>query len=501
MHDYNVVIVGSGLGGLVCGVILGMHGYKVAIYEKNRQIGGCLQTYSRDKVIIDTGVHYIGGLGEGQNLNRVFHYLGIMDQLKLKQMDDDAFDVVGFDNETITYPLAQGYEHFIQRLLGHFPDEERALRQYCETLKNICKKFPLYNLRTGDYTEKEDVLNIDTLGYLRTITNNERLQQVLAGNNMLYAGVADKTPLYIHALITNSYIESSWKCVDGGSQIARLLHRRINALGGIIHRNTKVTHIVGGVDKIEYIELENGKRVTGKYFISNLHPTQTMEITTSDLLRSAYRTRLQTLDNSIGTFLLNVVLKDGTFPYLNYNYYHHETNNAWQGIDYSDANWPLTYALFVNASSKHEQFADTLTIMTYMRHEDVARWKHTFNTDTQNENRGDDYEAFKKEKAEKLLDVVEKRFPDIRNCIKSYYVATPLSYRDYQGTGDGSMYGVAKDYRNSFKTFLAPRTRVPNLYLTGQNLNIHGILGVTMSALMTCSEFVGMEKLLGEINK
>ena len=499
MHDYDVVIIGSGLGGLVCGAILGMHGYKVGIFEKNRQIGGCLQTYSRDKTIIDTGVHYIGALAEGQNLYTIFKYLGIIDQLKLKRMDTDGFDRIGFGDDSKSYSLAQGYDNFIAKLLKDFPDEETALHLYCDKLKDICRKFPLYNLRTGDYTEKEDVLNIDTWGYLRSITKNERLQQVLAGNNMLYAGVADKTPLYIHALITNSYIESAWKCVDGGSQIAKLISRRISAFGGIIHRNTKVTRIAGE-ERITHIVLENGKEITGKHFISNLHPSQTMEMTDSATLRASYRSRMKNLDNSIGTFLLNVVLKKGTFPYLNYNYYYHETGNAWAGIDYSADSWPLTYALFVNASSKHEKHADSLTIMTYMRHEDVSKWNDTFNTDTFNESRGTDYEAFKTEKAARLLDIVEKKFPGIGECIKSYYVATPLSYRDYQGTDDGSMYGVSRDYHNSFRTFIAPKTKIQNLFLTGQNLNIHGILGVTMSALITCGEFIDMEKMLNEVN-
>ena len=72
MYDYDVVIIGSGLGGLVCGAVLGMNGYKVCILEKNKQIGGCLQTFARNKTILDTGVHYIGALGEGQTLNKIF---------------------------------------------------------------------------------------------------------------------------------------------------------------------------------------------------------------------------------------------------------------------------------------------------------------------------------------------------------------------------------------------------------------------------------------------
>ena len=500
MYDHDVAIIGSGLGGLVCGAVLGMNGYKVGIYEKNRQLGGCLQTFARDKTIIDTGVHYIGGLGQGQNLYQIFKYLGILDKLKLKQMDADAFDLIGFGDDAKTYRLAQGYDNFIKQLLVDFPGEKKALNDYCNKIKEVCAKFPLYNLRMGDYAEKEDILNIDTATFINEVTANKKLQQVLAGNTLLYAGVADKTPFYIHALITNSFIESAWKCVDGGSQIAKLLGRCIMEHGGEIYRNTRVARIVGGKENAEHIVLEDGRKVTAQYFISNLHPAQTIEMTKSDLLRKAYRSRMQHMENTMGAFLLNIVLKKNSFPYLNYNYYHHETNNAWEGIEYTDENWPLTYALFANATSKNEQYTDSLTIMTYMRCEDVAKWKDTFNTDSQPHERGADYEAFKKEKAELLLDVVAKKFPNIRACINSYYVATPLSYRDYQGSADGSMYGVAKDHHNSFSTFIAPRTRLPNLLLTGQNLNVHGILGVTISALITCGELVDMGELLKKIN-
>ena len=138
--------------------------------------------------------------------------------------------------------------------------------------------------------------------------------------------------------------------------------------------------------------------------------------------------------------------------------------------------------------------------MTYMRYEDVARWEDTFNTDTQSNERCEDYQTYKQQKAERLLDVVEKKFPNIRECIQSYYVATPLTYRDYQGTTDGSMYGIAKDYRNTFRSFIATRTRIPNLYLAGQNLNLHGILGVTISSLTTCGELIDINMLLEKIN-
>jgi all-trans-retinol 13,14-reductase len=94
---------------------------------------------------------------------------------------------------------------------------------------------------------------------------------------------------------------------------------------------------------------------------------------------------------------------------------------------------------------------------------------------------------------------VEKKFPGLRNCIQSYYTATPLSFRDYIGTDDGSLYGIAKDYKDPVKTIVPMRTKLPNLYFTGQNLNLHGILGSTISALITCSAFIDMDSLIEKI--
>jgi all-trans-retinol 13,14-reductase len=343
-------------------------------------------------------------------------------------------------------------------------------------------------------------MKLDTYDFLCSITDNERLRQVLAGNNLLYAGEQGKTPFYVHALVQHSYIESSWKCVDGGSQISRALNKIIKENGGMIIRNTEVKRIVEFDGRVDHIVLDNGEEVSARHYISGLHPSMTMQMTESVSLRNAYRSRIQSLENTPGTFMLNVVLKPGTFRYHNYNYYHHASDNAWDGVHYTADNWPNTYALFVAAGTGKEEYADNLSIMTYMRYEDVAAWHDTFNTDSCPDERNADYQAFKKEKSEKLLDLVEKQYPGLRNCIHAYYASTPLTYRDYLAMPEGSMYGVAKDANDPLKTVISAATRLPNLYLTGQNLNLHGILGVTMTAVVTSSVLLGMEKLINDIN-
>jgi all-trans-retinol 13,14-reductase len=500
MNDYDVIIIGSGMGGLVCADLLGREGYKVCVLEKNKQIGGSLQTYVRDKVIFDSGVHYIGGLSKGQNLYQIFQYLGIMDKLKIQRMDTDVFDKIIIDNDNKEYIHAQGYENFIQQLLKDFPAEEKGLRLYCDKIKEICAKFPLYNLRSGgDFNEKTSILEIDTKAFIESVTDDKKLQAVLVGSNMLYVLKAGKTPFYVHAMILNSYIESAWKCVDGGSQIGKLILKNIRAQGGEVFRNTEVKKIIVEEDKVNAVELADGSRISGKIYISNMHPVQTLEMTETDLIKKGYRGRIKELENSIGGFVMNIVLKKGAIKYVKHNFYYHKDGHIWDMTEHTDDNWPLCYAIFFSAASRSEEYAESMTVLAYMRFDEVKKWDKTFNTVSAENNRGEDYDNFKKQKAEKLLDVIEEKFPGLRNSIANYYTSTPLSFRDYIGNDDGSMYGITKDSTNPLKTFISPRTKLPNLYLTGQNLNLHGILGATMSALVTTTTILGNENIIEKI--
>ena len=63
------------------------------------------------------------------------------------------------------------------------------------------------------------------------------------------------------------------------------------------------------------------------------------------------------------------------------------------------------------------------------------------------------------------------------------------------------MYGYVKDVNDPLKAFISARTKIPNLYFTGQSLNMHGILGVTISGVVTCSEILGGEYLINKIAK
>ncbi|MEG0033920.1 MAG: NAD(P)-binding protein, partial [Mucinivorans sp.] len=97
-NRFDVVIIGSGLGGLECGVILSKEGYKVCIVEQSAVFGGCFQSFSRSGRSIDTGIHYMGSMGEGQIMRQYLKYFGIFDSLDIVKLDDE-FDVINLGSE------------------------------------------------------------------------------------------------------------------------------------------------------------------------------------------------------------------------------------------------------------------------------------------------------------------------------------------------------------------------------------------------------------------
>lgn len=503
MATFDFVIIGSGLGGLASGYILAKEGFSVCILEKNRQFGGNLQTFARDKCVFDTGVHYLGGLDEGQNLYRYFDYLGLMGKLKLRRMDENGFDRITFAGGPIEYPHAMGYDNFSRRLTELFPGSKNEIKNYCNTLQEVCNSFPLYRVQDKEHIIPIQYLTANAHDFLHDTISDPKLRDVLAGSIMLYGGSRNKSSLYQHALTINSYIESAWKCVDGGSQITKILVKNIRDMGGVLMNYTEVTQLHIPDKEITYAELDNGERIYGKTFISNIHPAETMQLTEAGKVKESYRKRLLELENSISVFSVHLVFHPDTFPYLNHNYYHHEPHDLWESVHYQKEHWPYNFMAITPATSRSEQWAESMTIMAYMKAEETARWADTFSIIPQHENdRGADYQEFKAEKAEKIISILDQRlFPGIRRKIRSVHTSSPLSYRDYIATPGGSMYGVVKDHNNPLGTMLSHKTKVPNLFLTGQNLNTHGILGVTVSAVKTCGEFVGQGYLLRKIGK
>ncbi|MDH6212668.1 all-trans-retinol 13,14-reductase [Chryseobacterium sp. BIGb0186] len=418
-----------------------------------------------------------------------------MDDLELQKMDENGYDKITFGDDEIEYPHAQGYENFVVQLSKCFPEERENLEDYCEEIQRVCNHFPRYNV-IGKDSYSEEILHLNTKRFIESITQNKKLQSVLLGSNFLYAGDSENIPFYVHALTVNSYIQSAYKCVKGGSQISKLLIRKLREYGADVHKHSEVSEFIFNDNVLSSVKTKSGKEYFAKQFISNIEIRSLTRLIGEERLKKSFLNRVLSWEPVSSCFSVYLVLKPQTISNFNYNIYHYSSDElVWNAYRYDEKSWPETYMLSSTPSKHHSEFAESLTAISYMDFDEVKVWETTVNTVAEEHERGKRYEKFKLEKAEKMIDALEKKIPDLRDSIKNIYTSSPLSYRDYIGSFDGNMYGYMKSSENPLKTMVSPRTKIDNLFLTGQSVNMHGILGCTIGAFNTCAEILGKEKL------
>jgi all-trans-retinol 13,14-reductase len=496
-NEYNIVVIGAGLGGLLSAALLAKEGFKVLVLEKNKQIGGALQSFGLDGKLFESAVHYVGSLAEGQTLHKLYTYLGIMDKLSLHKLDQACFDQIIIQDKT--YSFAQGYEAYIDALSQSFPIERQGLQNFCTDMQQVCSHFPLYHLNLGDAANKKKVMLIGLAEKINQHIKDPQLQQVLGGNNLLYGGSYHSTPFFLHALIENSYIEGSWKFTEGSAQLAKLLQQIIQEHGGEVKRNQHITSIKESNGRIQYVSTSEGVTYFTKQLISNLHPSVTYAMLDSSLIKPITRRRIAITPNTLSAFMVNISLKENQIQYQNFNTYYHTSNNVWKDTELQKIVEPNSYGLYWYADKKNPGYANALSILCYMNEEDVLHGMESYRTTSFPDSRGAVYEEWKLKKINSILHTVSKLIPTLKSAILKVDACTPLSYRDYLNAPSGSMYGVKKEVDDLANTTFSTRTKIQNLFFTGQNINLHGVLGVSITSILTAAEFVGLAYLVNKI--
>lgn len=491
----KVVVIGSGFGGLSCGVILSKNGFDVTVLEQGHQIGGCLQCFTRKGVKFETGMHFIGSASPGQTIDRIFHFLEVGDKIKLSPLDQDSYNVISIGGKD--FPMANGRENFISRLSEFFPKQKSNLEKYFDIVDKVAAASALHSFR---HAESDDVVNQYSLTHsvnevIDSLISDPLLAKVLVGDLPLYAAEKDKTPFATHAFIRDFYDQSAYRIIGGSDNLAAALSQTIQRYGGKVLHNMKVTNIVCDDEKAVGVEVNGKDFIDADYVISDIHPIRTLELLNTKLIRPAYRNRVNSMPQTSGCFTVYLHFKKDSVKYMNHNYYAY-ADDPWECEDYTDDTWPRGWLYMHFCNKENQQFAEGGQIISYMNINEVSRWKGTHVG-----NRGDDYKRFKQQKAERLIKSLERHFPNISNCIEDYYTSTPLTYLDYTGTADGSMYGIAKDIHLGAGCRVSYRTKVPNLFLTGQNVNSHGLLGTMVGTIVTCSAFLPSEEIYNQIIK
>ena len=444
-NEYDVIIVGSGIGGLTCGALLSKRGYNVLILEQHYQVGGYCSSFKRKGFVFNTGVEDVSGLWEKGPLTFLLRELGLKkDDLFVKNSTKYIFK--GRDLE------AENLEEFIKLLLEMFPDEKEnipaffndARKAYEECYKDtevygtplpgelIAKVFGERKLL--DYPRQHPHYhNWANKTYKQKLDEhfkNEDLKTLLCAQLGYIGTEPEKTPAS-SALTTciSFYLHGGYFPKGGAQRFADSLKEIIESHGGKVLVKHKVDKILVEDREVRVVKVGD-KNFKATIVVANANAKTTfLELVGVDNLDKEFIEYINGLKMSSSIFML--------FLGIDMDLLNHPTLVKNLDQDYEvviNSNADLSLAPKDKAS---------ITILGDANYSDFP------------ERGTEEYLQKKKEFAEMLIQKVEKVIPDLSKHIIVQDAATPRTFERYTSMPEGALYsfdqsmGVKRPY---FKT-------------------------------------------------
>lgn len=478
----TVCILGGGLGGLMTGALLAKEGYRITVLEKNAVIGGGLQSFRRGRFTFDTGMHVFGGMGKDGQLRRVLRHLGIEDKVEVVPRVDTLVDVSSGKQTELPF----GREAYIK--------EYPLLEPYIKKLGSLTNMEPLFNMRplADSHTQPDLTLSV---GELLKTTDMGKLNNVLPYLTLFYDGRAD-SPAILHALISLSHIDGAYSFKRNSIELVKALTGVIEANGGEIHCGEEVTAV-----EVENREITCVRTPKGEYkadiYINDMPIGRLLEIVSPKAFPPAFRNRIGNAPYTNSALTIFIGLKPNTVKYNSSAYFAvHTDTPVWSVTDCPAEQWPRAAFVLPTEDEEHPGYAKSIKMVCNMKYDYVRQWETS-----RTGHRPDEYYRWKERMTGQALQLAEHigfGFP-LSEAIEYIDAGSPLTIRDYYGTPQGALYGIRPSSSNPMLTSLLPTTRLANLFLTGQDVNFHGMVGTTLTSIITTEAVVGRNVIVNQI--
>ena len=508
--EYDAIVIGSGMGGLTSAALLSELGWKVCVLEQHYTAGGYTHSYERNGYEWDVGVHYIGDVGTETRTKKMFDFL-TSGNLKWAPM---AAEYDRFYVGDKVFNAVAGRQEFRDNLVRQFPAEEQGIDRYMQLLKQVSGALYAHSMERVLTPwqrrlatpilkwKKPSVLYRNTHDVLSELTDDPDLVATLCGQWGDMGLPPKQSAFMVHAMIARHYLYGGFYPTGGSWQIAEHIIPKIQETGGEVFTYALVKQILLEEGIVTGVEMADGHRIECGCVISSAGIGNTFDglLSRKTVKNAGYEKDLSSVRPSfahLGVYIgLKHTAEELELPKTNFWIYPGNDYDAAVDEFVKDKNapFPVVYISFPSAKDpdylrRHPGTA-TIEIVAPAPYAWFEQWQgSTWGK------RGDDYEAFKKELGERLMQHLYDKLPQLEGKVDYFEVSTPLSTSWFSAYQHGELYGLDHTSERLQQDWLGPRTRIPGLWLTGQDTLTCGVTGAMMAGMLTTMAIVGMRKI------
>lgn len=494
MKYYDVIIIGAGISGLTSAILLARSGMSVAVIEKHYKVGGYLHSFKRFGVEFDTGGHYIGAMEEGGAFRTILEYLNVYDPSHYRSMAKNQFDRFIFDGKE--YSLSCGYKENIKNLSELFPDDKEGIYEYFRLLEYVAKLMPSSNLKLDkESTEVFKWMETSLKTTVESHIKNSNLQNILYSYCTLHGTAPEDVAFAPHAVITDTLIKGAYTFQNSGDDLAQKFKKECDELGVdfYLKEELKSMHVI---DKEVQSVKTRSFEFHCKYVISSMHPKLTFKSLDHDPTREVFKRRLTKMDESKSFVAAYIRLKDKTsfVPDTNYYYFKKPLNILFDEADPLDPSFLYLCRPGRCNEKDYNLKHNFITVHIPCDYSYVKQWEDScFNK------RPEEYKHFKSELKKVIIDELIHIDSAFEDNIDKVEISTPLTNTHYNGSLGGSAYGLYHSIENTGLKGLTPKTKVRNLFLTGQNISFPGLQSSCSAGIRSVSALLKTDRFFNDI--